>query len=99
MAKKRVSFLKLLGIGLGTFWGGTNGPYGNVMQSSGADQAIGSFSGNLFTSITGYDPKSGWAVQNLEGFWIPVVSFSALDWIAKKLLHRNVKLTKDISLF
>jgi hypothetical protein len=97
--KKRMSVLKLFGFGLGTYLGltytDTSNP-GAIIQ----DPQQGMM--NLFTSITGVGFPGGhptWNIQNLGPFWVPVITFSALDWVGKKLLHHNVKLTKDLSLF
>jgi len=96
-AKKRVSVLKIVGFGLGTYFGMTPGQANDPMVI--AQNPVGAI-GNLFTAMTGYSLEShSWALQNMETFWVPVITFVGLDWLGKKIFHHNVKLSKDVSLF
>lgn len=100
MARKhRMSALKAAGLGIGTYFGLTLGhaqdPMSIVQDPMGAVE-------NLFSSITGVTYSGGsfsFNAGNFGAFWLPVASFWLLDVVAKKLLHKNIKLTKDVSLF
>lgn len=95
--KRRLSLLKAAGLGIGTYFGLTLGhsrdPMAIVQNPQGA--VI-----NLFTAITGFDPATkSFNIDNFGAFWLPVASFWILDVVAKKLLHKNLKLSKDVALF
>jgi len=95
--KHRMSALKAAGLGIGTYFGLTLGHAQDPMAI--AQDPMGA-TVNLFTAITGFDPATkSFNIDNFGAFWLPVASFYILDVVAKKLLHHNVKLTKDISLF
>ena len=97
--KRRASLLKLLGFALGAYesatiyTGGPGNPQG-LMNDPMADVW------GIVTGVTGYNPQAkNWSIDNMTYFWGPVVGFWLLDVIGKKLLHKSVKITKDISLF
>ena len=100
--KNGVSVIKLAGLGLGAYFG-LIAPFSggsNVDPHQALDNPLGA-ANNLFGSITGLDPMSGWNFNPnaLAYFWSPVASLWLLDIIGKKFLHRNIKLTKELSLF
>lgn len=94
-----MSALKAAGLGIGTYFGLTLGHAQDPMSI--VQDPMTSVS-NLFSAITGvtYSGGSfGFNAENFGAFWMPVASFWLLDVVAKKLLHKNIKLTKDVSLF
>lgn len=97
--KRRVSLLKLIGFGLGAYesatiyTGGPSNPQG--LMTDPMNDVWG-----IITGITGYNPQAkSWSIDNMSYFWGPVIGFWALDWVGKKLLHKSIKITRDISLF
>lgn len=88
--------MKLAGLVIGTYLGLINGinPPQEIIASPYNAMS------NLITGITGYDMEAHvWTTASLPLFWGPVAAFWALDVIGKRLLHTNVKLTKELSLF
>lgn len=97
--KRRVSLLKLIGILLGgydsatIYTGGPMNPQGLIQDPQGAVDG-------LITGILGYNTQyKTWSIDNLWNFWGPVIGFWAFDWVGKKLLHKSIRITKDLSLF
>ena len=97
--KRRASLLKLIGFGLGAYESATIYTGGPGYPQNLLTDPAGAVTG-LLTGITGYNPQyKNWSIDNMVLFWGPVVGFWALDWVGKKLLHKSIKITKDISLF
>lgn len=95
--KRRISALKLAGLGIGTYFGLT---LGHAQDPMSIVQDPLSATTNLFTAITGFDPATkSFNIDNFGAFWLPIASFWILDVVGKKLLHKSIKLTKDVSLF
>jgi len=95
---KKVGLFKLLGLGVGLYSGLT--AYGNPSDPMSIVQDPHGSMNRLILSVTGYNPEVNyWSLQNASFFWLPVLTFFGIDWLGRKLLHSNVKLTKELSLF
>jgi len=97
---KKVGLFNLIGLGAGIGLSAF-GPQGSDMTYFRQDpggQAKYVLNG-IVSGVTGYDMiNHDWQAGHLETFWVPVIAFSAADWIMRKMGFNHVKIFRNIRL-
>jgi len=97
---KKVGLFDLvgLGVGLGMSAFGPKGSDFQYFKQDPAGQTKYALNG-IVAGVTGYDMiNHDWKAENLQSFWVPMISFHIADWLMKKLGFNHVKIFRNIRL-
>ncbi|MEM4067632.1 MAG: hypothetical protein QXV17_12325 [Candidatus Micrarchaeaceae archaeon] len=98
--RKHVSLFDIIGIGTGVGLSafGSNGSDPTQFAQDPSGQGKLAING-IIAGVTGYNPMTKeWKLGNLEDFWLPVIGFHIVSWIAKKMGMDQVHIYKKIRL-